>query len=314
MASFDLINYSLRPNKAIQRAIAFECATQAIQRCEIGPLVYVGLGSIWFGDFHSAHKHLNIKKLVSIEADEIGYKRAVFNRPFKCVDVREGLTTDVLPELSREALYSGQPWFSWLDYDYEANESVLEDLTQAPEIFPRSSLFFITVNSLPRKYGTPAQRVDRLKDLFGDVVPDDLGREDVKDTNFIYTLGGLIHSYIRSRSVSCGRPGKYVPICTLPYRDGAPMLTVGGVFAKPGMTAALREILADEEWPGFPDVQIATPPLTIKESVTLQAQLPRKRPLTRASLRRLGFDLADEQIASFEKFYRYYPHFAQITG
>jgi len=314
MASFDTINYSLRPNKAIQRAIAFECVSRSIHACDIGPLVYVGLGSIWFGDFHSAHKSLNIKKLVSIEADEIGYKRALFNKPFKCVDIREGLTTEVLPLLSEDKSYSKQPWFCWLDYDYDANEAVVEDLSLAPEALPSSSIFLITVNSHPQRYGNRPKRIERLKSLFGDVVPDDIGRDEIENAAFSETLGKLLHSYILSRSISSGRPGKYVPICTLPYKDGAPMLTIGGVFAKPGMTATLGEMLDDKEWPGFPNIQISTPPLTIKESVTLQAQLPRSRPLTRASLRRLGFDLADEQIASFEKFYRYYPHFAQITG
>ncbi len=73
MASFDLINYSLRPNKTIQRSLVFESISLLTGHIDLGELVYIGFGSIWFTDFQTAHKDLKIKDLISIEGDDIGF-------------------------------------------------------------------------------------------------------------------------------------------------------------------------------------------------------------------------------------------------
>ena len=36
--------------------------------------------------------------------------------------------SDVLPDLYKEEALRGRPWMVWLDYDYELNESVGEDI------------------------------------------------------------------------------------------------------------------------------------------------------------------------------------------
>ena len=90
MASFTTVNYSLRPSKSIQRSLVFE-AVQILQgTLDLNEMVYIGFGSIWFTDFQMAHKLLNVTDMVSIEADAIGYSRAVFNQPYRTVCVRNG--------------------------------------------------------------------------------------------------------------------------------------------------------------------------------------------------------------------------------
>ena len=81
MASFDIVNYSLRPSKGIQRQIVFDGIRMLKSRLELSEMIYVGLGSIWFSDFVQAHKSLDIRRMVSIEADDTGYCRARFNKP-----------------------------------------------------------------------------------------------------------------------------------------------------------------------------------------------------------------------------------------
>src|SRR6185437_3809720 len=97
MPSFDVVNYSLRANKAIQRSLVFEAVRVLQANMNLNDLIFVGLGSIWFADFQIAHKFLHLKDLISIEATEIGYRRAKFNRPFRTVSVKHGLSYDVLP-------------------------------------------------------------------------------------------------------------------------------------------------------------------------------------------------------------------------
>lgn len=76
MASFDSVNYSLRPSKSVQRGLVFEGLRAVSNSVDLRNAVYIGFGSIWFTDFVMAHKVLNIDDMVSIEANEIGFRRA----------------------------------------------------------------------------------------------------------------------------------------------------------------------------------------------------------------------------------------------
>lgn len=107
MASFDAVNYSLRPSKTIQRQIVFDCVRSLQAGLNLERLVYVGFGSIWFTDFVMAHKLLGIDDMVSLEADDIGYRRAVFNSPFSTVRVKHGYSYDVLPNLYIDTAIQG---------------------------------------------------------------------------------------------------------------------------------------------------------------------------------------------------------------
>src|SRR4051812_48943425 len=91
------INFSLRQNKAIERAIAFDALTAGASLIGAEP-VYVGLGSLWFQDFQMAHRYLGVKTMFSIEGDASIYKRAAFNRPFRTIEVLEGLSDVVVPQ------------------------------------------------------------------------------------------------------------------------------------------------------------------------------------------------------------------------
>ena len=61
MPSFDVVNYSLRPNKSIQRTIVFEAVSILQGWLRLENLLYIGFGSIWFTDFQLAHKFLRVK-------------------------------------------------------------------------------------------------------------------------------------------------------------------------------------------------------------------------------------------------------------
>ena len=90
MASSDHVNFSLRPNKAVERKIVFEILSTVSSFFNLPEYRYLGLGSVWFVDFVMAHKILDISDMVSIESDEILAARAEFNKPFGCITVIQG--------------------------------------------------------------------------------------------------------------------------------------------------------------------------------------------------------------------------------
>lgn len=314
MASFDVVNYSLRPSKSIQRQIVFEGVRILQSHLDLDRLVYVGFGSIWFTDFVMAHNLLGIDDMVSIESDEIGYLRAVFNSPYATVRVRKGFSANVLPTLYDDEVISRRPWMVWLDYDYEFNESLRDDARSVIENAPANSVLLITFNGNEKKYGQALERPGRLRDLFKDVVPDGLSKNDCKDERMQETLADLAMDFMKSIAADLSRPGGFVPAFRMIYKDTTPMVTVGGIMPARGAARVAVNVVSEADWHCWLAKPIVAPNLTIREAALLQSQLPREERLSRDSVRSLGFDLEEEQIEAFENYYKQYPAFAQIIA
>ena len=172
---------SLRPSKSIQRQIVFDGIQTLISQLDLDQAVYVGFGSIWFTDFVLAHEQLGINEMYSIERDEITFRRAVFNAPFATVEVCRGDAASVLRSLVKKRSIQGRPWVTWLDYDSPIDKGMCDDIGLMLGYGPIDSLLLITFNGNAHKYGIPKNRPELLKDIFGDVVPDDLSRDDCRD-------------------------------------------------------------------------------------------------------------------------------------
>ena len=112
MASYEKFDYSTRPNKRTQRKMIFDALARYIALFPKVRFRYVGFGSMWVTDFLYAHRRLGLQSLISIEAPE-GFRRAAFNRPFKCVKLLKGYASTVLPSLGWR-----RPAIVWLDYEY----------------------------------------------------------------------------------------------------------------------------------------------------------------------------------------------------
>jgi hypothetical protein len=314
MPSFNLVNYSLRANKSIQRSLVFDGVRRLQAQSNLDRMIYVGLGSIWFSDFQLAHKFLGIEDMVSIEANEIGFRRAKFNQPYKTVRVESGLSSDVLPVLFADEDLTLRPWFIWLDYDQNLSETTVTDLRTIIENAPPDSIVITTFSASGGPLGKPANRPDRIKSLLGAVVPDDLSKEACRDERLSETLLDLTRDFMASVAASSSRPGGFVEAFRIAYRDSTPMVTVGGILPSKGAAPYAKSAVADPKWPGIADSPIIVPPLTPKEVALLQGQFPSTTPLTRATVQQFGFDLEEEQLRSFEKYYRYYPIYAQINS
>jgi hypothetical protein len=311
--SFDIVNYSLRPSKSIQRQIVFDGIRELQADLDLERLVYIGFGSIWFTDFVMAHKLLRVDDMVSIEGSDIGYRRAVFNSPYATVRVKAGFSGGVLPTLYEDEIIKARPWLVWLDYDYEFNENVRDDVRSLVENAPANSVLIFTFNGRDSKYGKAQERPDRLRALFGAVVPDDLTKDACKDGQMPETLAEIALDYMRAVAADLSRPGGFIPAFRVVYKDSVPMVTVGGVLPAKGAARIATDIIGKSTWPCRPEKAIVAPHLTIREAAILQAQLPKPLPLSRAIVQGLGFDLEDEQIATFQTYYRQYPAFAQIV-
>ena len=313
MASFNVVNYSLRPSKSIQRQIVFEGIRTFLGRLSFRDVVYVGFGSIWFVDFVMAHKILAIDNMISIEKDEIGYARARFNSPFATVDIRRGTSSEVLPVICRDKAISRRPWVLWLDYDRSFDEDMSDDLRLVLERAPENTIVLTTFNALEGKYGAAKDRPARLTELFEGVVPADLSKNQCKEHRMQRTLADLGIKFMKSVALEARRPGAYVPAFQIIYSDNAPMVTIGGVLPSAPNQRHAQSIVKASGWRCQPSEPIRAPHLTMREAMALQSRLPDPAGLSRGLVKALGFDLDEAEIGVYERYYREYPAFAEIV-
>ena len=314
MASFNAVNFSLRPSKSIQRQLVFDGVRELQTEIGLDRMVYVGLGSIWFTDFILAHKLLGIDDMVSIEKSAVGYRRAEFNAPFATVRVMHGTSSTILPTLFDDELIRGRPWMVWLDFDGEFDEGHREDVRTVVENAPGNSFFLVTFSGEERRYGRPADRPGRLRELFGDVVPEELSRGACRGDRMAETMANLAMDFMRSVAMGMARVGGLVPAFQAVYRDTATMVTVGGFVPTENSRNPAERVVNDASWRCRPRNRIIAPHLTIRETLTLQSSLPREEGLSRPFVQALGFDLEKEQIEAFEQYYKEFPTFAQIVA
>ena len=196
MASFDKINYRLRPNKLIQRNLVFDCVKKLQTIMNLENIVYVGMGSIWFSDFQIVHRNLGVRDMISIEGDEVGYRRAVFNQPFRTVEIKKGMTFDVIPKLFRRKELMTRPWLLWLDYDKYLLPYMVDDIRISIEGLPDDSIFMITCDARPIEYGVPIDRAKGLRKLLGEVVADSMREDAFGEENFPTTLANLVSDFM----------------------------------------------------------------------------------------------------------------------
>lgn len=315
MSSTNFVDFSVRQNKSIERLIVFENLRLVVDTLSLRKLVYVGLGSVWFADFVLAHRELRIETMISVESDATIYARAKFNKPYRTLTVIEGQSAAIIPELLRKPTLASRPWIVWLDYDKAIDEARRDEIAFLLRNLPTNSSLLVTCNAQGNRYGgTLANRVSYLEELFGDAVEDGLVNTDMNsDTKFMNVLRTTLERYMASIALQGARPGGYEPAFSVAYQDGTPMVTVGGFLPSPENVPVVTQLVGSIAWTGKPSGAITTPPLTPKEVAALQAQLPRPKNLTRQQVQRLGFDLDDDQIAAFERYYLKYPVFAQVA-
>ena len=312
MSSFDFVNYSLRPSKAIQRQLVIG-GVRILHHClGIRRSTYIGLGSVWFTDFVLAHELLGVDDLISMEQNDVGFRRALFNSPYATVQVLKGSSSEILPTLLNDEDKKQCPWIIWLDYDSEFDEVLKKDVSLVVEKAPINTTLLVTFNASEMRYGQAAERPERLKRLFGDVAPDDLARKQCKTPRLENTLADLAIDFMRTVAADCLRLGGFAPTVRMVYQDSATMVTVGGMLPSREAQEVVRAKVAQPDWRCRPAKAIRAPHLTIREALALQSMLPSTERLTRKQVQLLGFDLKEEQIEVFEKYYQEYPIFAQI--
>lgn len=311
--SFETINYSLRPNKNVERKIIAKSLHRISSQFPIADYRYVGFGSMWFTDFTLFHRALGISDMVTIEKEVSRKKRVEFNKPYSCIEVRMGQASAVLGDLVEH-----KRSFVWLDYDGGIGSATSGDVEIAVGAMRSGSMIMLSVNASIKQLDVragdddePVGQIDQLIQLTGRT---NIRSEEprLSRNDFPSLVAEILHDRIKSAALS--RPGlNYIPIWNFQYADGVEMISVGGMIVDEADELRLQKCdlsALDFITPDAPYL-IKVPVLTEKEKRELDRRLPSGGPLV---AHELPFELSEKEVEFYEKFYLDYPHFGELAA
>lgn len=322
--NFESVNYNLRAAKGVERKMLCDAFSRLSVIDNIKQYRYIGFGSTYFTDFSLFHKNLGINDLISIEKEKGFSARVNFNKPFSCIQIEYGSSETVLPSL---------PWHKWkqkcivwLDYTQPLLEFMLGDINTIISSVEPGSVFLISVNITPDKIGRAQIDMDeddeaikkgryqKLVDRIGDVAPAEAADLNLNVANnkrvIRKVIDGQIKSAVRTRNIDKEGPERlqYEQLFNIYYKDGADMLTIGGILYSGSQTEKVKAMnLHDLEFicGGEQSFDIIVPNLSIREMHALDALLPTQFE------RAYKLPLSQEDVNNYANIYRYFPTFAE---
>lgn len=315
--SFKQFDYSLRPSKQVERKIMIEVLLRlAKARFNISEYAYLGFGSPYYVDFILFHKYLFIDKMTCVEWGDVE-KRMRFNKPFKFIKLQLGALSKYIPAIS-----SRERIFAWLDYDRALDLEMLKDLQGMSKQLARKSLLVVTTDARPK---LPMDEFPQLEGLsleeretltyeiyaewFNPYITTKISRDTVSSLHVAPLFYEVICERIRQTLVRRDEGLQFIQLFNYFYRDGAPMLTVGGMIGSSEDEQSLRDAgICNHRWvrTGMEHLVISVPPLTIREKHWLDQRLDEK--LTPS---KLCFELEEDLLQNYLRFYKEYPTYME---
>lgn len=309
------INYSIRPNKNVERKLIFEVLASLEPFFPFGQYRYIGFGSLWFVDFVLAHRILGITKMISIQKGQL-FERAAFNAPFGCITVEPGEASKVLPDLKIE---NGQS-ILWLDYEGRI-ESVLEELAALCERLSSGSILIVTINASKSQVGVveeverKALQEEAFRAAVGELAPAVFSAEYFDASKYPSNISATLLTHLSRSTRRAGREERFEPLFSFVYQDNAPMITVGGMIANATDRERLERAALNRRLPfaqSQEPVAIAVPVLTMREKLALDRLFPSDTIPSEAAMQAIGFPLTAAQLEAYRKYYKRYPVFGEL--
>lgn len=323
------VPYHLRPNKFVERQLFFE-ALKLVDRWQpIEAYCYISMGGRFLEDFRQIHSAFNIKKLISIEADQHICSRQEFNRPIgslRCLHMTSGdLITNFDETIEDFASYNQ---IVWLDYaDAGQRFAQLGELESLVRKLGNRDIIKITLNASLSTLGTPLSlRPEELQEhrfsnarskLGNDYLPSNtlFSAKDMTNEGF-----GKILTHAVQNALKRGLKGRgliAVPLSSFLYNDQHQMLTYSAVLLAENDQPEFFEKTKIKDWEFYIEDNapryIRVPDLSLKERLTIDAMSFIKTAEEIHNLLGFKFDKEDssslEVLQNYIKHYRRYPSF-----
>lgn len=325
-SSYEKINYALRPAKAIERKMLIEIFSRLYPFSPVDEYQYIGFGSIYFTDFQIINRSLGLTRLISIEKDSDNAERFKLNLPMGCLNLKFGHSNEILP------LLDWSPFsIVWLDYDGHLENRCLSDVTTVVKNIRPGSFFIMTVNAnadieppleqrtaLAKKWGEEFSlaryRAEKFSARFEDQEPPlpKKGKElNANGLPLIYRDIVLkqIQAILTIRNgQASGQEIAFKQVVFMTYRDGAKMMTIGGMFVSKDQERDFEACrFSTLPFARFNDesLNIVVPCLTPREMCYLSSVKGLDRPFAQHGIPKRDVD-------SYLEIGRYFPVFSEV--
>jgi len=308
--AFEQVNYSLRPNKSVERRLLIRLLARLAQtdRFNIQAYRYIGFGSMWYADMILMHKQLGIADLVSIEKEVTRERRAKFNKPFSCITPVMGASNAKLQEIAWN-----KPTILWLDYNSVLSLDIFRDIEITLPKMKSGDLLFVSVNSFVKqltvKDFTQLQVLQQV--CPNEDIPTDASRR-LNASEFPALVGEILLNRMCTVSANSFKDETFLPLLNITYADDAPMVTVGGCLLNQEDKKIVEDLKLSDDYDFVSascQYEIALPQLTFKEKLTLDQFFPCA---TSPDPEELPFELRPSELEAYRKLYLYYPLYGEL--
>lgn len=308
------INYQVRPAKAIERKMLCDLIREIQLIRADGAMRYIGLGAKYFTDFLLIHNEFGITDMISIEAEKERQIRYEFNKPLKCIQMWYGTTNEVLPQIDG---FDEKMNLIWLDYDNSFEDTMLFDVETICRNLNVGSMFFVSCNYSFRGE-KPSEKMESFKNNVGDFFDEKIEKNNYTSKKMPIVIKKLIDNQINKTIDMRNRLDQghieYLQLLFLTYKDGAPMMTIGGILVDGVLKEKIRNSnLFDKYLFMSCDDHIFAidiPKLTNKEIQLILKNLPvTEEDFLEHEQKFYGIEY--EEICKFQKIYRYYPYYSE---
>jgi len=329
--------YHLRPNKAVDRLLFLDVIRAFELYSPLDRHTYVGFAGPFLEDFRLFGQAFPALKMISVEEDEETYKRQLFHKCSRHIDLRLCTFRDFLA-----TNYPAGPTITWADYTDMNRECLLEVSDIARKAVPLSVLRVTVRAETPvyRKlslHRRPRQLPKGKKQAFASFREEYLKSIQIEDVAYdgsLFSWEGfgergypsLLTEILKAViSSACSRPKVFMPLHAVVYSDGTIMLSVTGIFCKSGDSDKIREHFIQEDVlpPEGPVLvqDVDVPVLTTKERLHLESILPSRDESGDSCRKRLGYliegdgseENSEHKMRQYERYFRFYPYFGKLV-
>lgn len=308
------INYQVRPAKSIERKMLCDLIREIQLIRADGEMRYIGLGAKYFTDFLLLHNEFGITDMISIEAEKQRSIRYEFNKPLKCIRMWYGTTNEVLPQIDG---FDQKMNLVWLDYDNTFEDTMLMDVETICRNINVGSMFFLSCNYSFRGE-KPSEKMMSFRNNVGDFFDENIEKNKYTSKKMPHVIKKLIDNQIKKTIDMRNRLDQsfieYLQLLFLTYKDGAPMMTIGGILVDEELKIKIRSrglfnkylfMSCDEQI-----FSIDIPKLTNKEIQLILKNLPLSEDEFLEHEQKF-YGIEYDEICKFEKIYRYYPYYSE---
>jgi uncharacterized membrane protein len=322
----EVIDYSIRPAKNIERKMICEALSRLSIMATLRDYQYVGFGSTYFVDFSLFHKILGIQKLISIEGDDTAENRVKFNSPYSCIEILMGMSTDKLPEISWEKQRS----ILWLDYTSSLSGYMFSDMATFFNRAVSGSVFLISVNVEVKDEQGGKTTDERIKSKLNkdseikNRIRRNTFERDLKKEDYYELIRNVVQQEVEiildSRNrIETKSKFKYKQIFNFLYHDGQAMLTIGGVLyseAEEQKIISMNFNNLEFVMESGKSFEITVPHLTSREIQVIDKFLPdfhSDPDIKEKAFSALKGIVSESAIEKYANVYRYFPAFKEIA-